>query len=245
MKSEHALNFCDYDSLKHYSSSSFNSKYKTDLTGKLQIIEKELLPDDIVSSFLNNPYQTCKTLDNLILYRVFELYSRTNGEVKGARSSGGYASTEFAESLIDAKLRLALAPEWLSTKAYEGKILLPKGYIINIGIVAPVTLINGTILPGGADQIQLPRNWRENWIIGYRRVTARQLMNPPEFKLKEFDLPESDVKATVYKIPVCCYCSGFDVTKLEKIEQFEVVGSKGNSYTIRFHCNNPKCGFYW
>lgn len=246
MKFESAVNFCDYDSLKHYAPGSFNSKYKTDLTGSIQEIEKDSLPDDIASNFLHKQYQTGKTLNDLVLYRVFGLYSQTNGEVKGARSSGNYASTEFAESLIDAKLRLALAPEWFSTKAYEEKILLPKGSIINIGIVAPVTLKTGTVLPGGADQILLPRNWsEEDWTIGYRRVTTRQLINPPEFKLKKSDLPESDVKATVYKIPVCCYCSGFDVTKLEESEQFEVEGSKGNRYIMRFHCNNPKCGFYW
>ncbi len=177
MKSECTVNFCDYDSLKHYDSGSFNSKYKTDLIGSIEEINKETLPDDIASSFLHKQYQTYKTLDELVLYRVFGLYSRTNGEVKGARSSGGYASTEFAESLIDAKLRLALAPEWFSTKAYEEKILLPKGSIINVGIVAPVTLKTGAVLPGGADQILLPRNWsEEDWTIGYRRVTTRQLI---------------------------------------------------------------------
>lgn len=246
MKFESAVNFCDYDSLKHYAPGSFNSKYKTDLTGSIQEIEKDSLPDDIASNFLHKQYQTGKTLNDLVLYRVFGLYSQTNGEVKGARSSGGYASTEFAESLIDAKLRLALAPEWFSTKAYEEKILLPKGSIINVGIVAPVTLKTGTVLPGGADQILLPRNWsEEDWTIGYRRVTTRQLINPPEFKLKKSDLPESDVKATVYKIPVCCSCGGSDVTKLEESEQFEMEGSKGSRYIMRFHCNNPKCGFYW
>ena len=246
MKSECTVNYCDYDSLKHYDSGSFNSKYKTDLIGSIEEINKEILPDDIATSFLHKQYQTCKTLDELVLYRIFGLYSRTNGEVKGARSSGGYASTEFAESLIDAKLRLALAPEWFSTKAYEEKILLPKGSIINVGIVAPVTLKTGAVLPGGADQILLPRNWsEEDWTIGYRRVTTRQLINPPEFKLKKSDLPESDIKATVYKIPVCYCCGGSDVTKLEKSEQFEVEGSKGNRYIMRFHCNNLRCGFYW
>ncbi len=245
MKSGCAVNFCDYDSLKHYNSGSFNSKHKTDLTGKIQVIKKELLPDNIVSSFLNKQYQTCKTLDELILYRVFGLYSQTNGDIRGAKSTGVYASTEFAESLIDVKLRLALDPKWFSTKAYEGEILLPKGSIVNVGIVAPVTLKTGAVLPGGADQILLPRNWSEDWTIGYRRVTTRQLINPPEFKLKKSDLPESDAKATIYKIPVCCSCGGSDVTKLEEREQFEVEGSKGNRYVMRFHCNNPKCGFYW
>ena len=148
--------------------------------------------------------------------------------------------------MIDAKLRLALDPKWFSTKAYEEKILLPKGSVINVGIVAPVTLNTGAVLPGGADQILLPKNCsEEDWTIGYRRVTTRQLINPPDFKLKKIDLPESDVKATVYKIPVCCSCGGSDVTRLVENEQFEVEGSKGNRYIMRFHCNNPRCGYYW
>ena len=79
MKSECTVNFCDYDSLKHYDSGSFNSKYKTDLIGSIEEINKETLPDDIASSFLHKQYQTYKTLDELVLYRVFGLYSRTNG----------------------------------------------------------------------------------------------------------------------------------------------------------------------
>lgn len=245
MNSQSSIRFCDYDSLKHYQAGSFNSKFKTVLKGKLIEIKKAELPDSVVSSFLNKQYHTYKTIEGLILYRVFGLYSRTDGDVRGASLSGSYASTEFAESLIDAKLRLALDPEWFSTKAYEEKILLPKGTVINVGIVAPVTLKTGTILPGGADQILLPKDWPEEWVLGYRRITARQLINPPEFALKKSDLPENDKKITVYKIPVCCCCGNSDVTKLEKGEQIEVVGSKGNRYVMRFHCNNPKCGYYW
>lgn len=246
MKSENDLKFCDYDSLRHYYPGSFNSRYKTDLTGKLKVIGKEEITNkDILSSFLNKQYQTCETLDDIILYRVFGLFSRTNGDVKGSGPLGSFASTEFAESLIDVKLRLALHPKWFNTKAYEEKILLPKGSTINVGIVAPVTLETGMVLPGGADQILLPKDWNEDWTIGYRRITARQLMNPPEYNLKKADLPESDVKASVYRIPACCYCGGSDVTKLVASEQFEVIGSKGHRYIMRFHCNNSKCGFYW
>lgn len=115
-------------------------------------MEKDSLNDDLASTFLNKQYHTCKTLDELILYRVFGLYEQASGEVKGARSSGGFASTEFAESLIDAKERLALDPKWFSTKAYEEKILLPKGCIINVGIVSPVTLKTGAVFRrGGSD----------------------------------------------------------------------------------------------
>lgn len=244
------MNYCDYDSLQHYKSGSFSSKYKTSLVGKLKTIKKQALPDYIKSSFLDGDYITYETLEDLILYRTFGLYrlkinNNLYGNPKGASSLGGFASTEFAESLIDVKIRLALNPAWLSTKAYEEKILLPHGSIINVGIVAPVTLKTGTVLEGGADQILLPLNWSEKWIVGYRRVTQRQLMNPPSFSLKKEDLPLIDKKETLYKIETCCFCGGSDVTRLSEAEQLEVIGSKNNHYTMKFRCNNPKCNYYW
>lgn len=244
------MNYCDYDSMQHYKSGSFAVQHKTLLTGKLEEIEKQNLEDWLKSSFFNGDYCTCITLYDLILYRIFGRYSmkirdKLYGLPKGAKSLGGFASTEFAESLIDAKIRLALAPSWLSTKAYEEKILLPQGSIINVGIVAPVKLKTGTILEGGADQILLPQNWSEKWIIGYRRVTQRQLMNPPRFPLGKDDLPLIDKKETLYKIDTCCFCGGSDVTRLKENEWVEVVGSKNNRYTLKFRCNNPKCQFYW
>ena len=244
------MNFCDYDTLKIYQSGTFSVKYKTILTGKLKQIEKQILPDWLKSSFLNENYYTCETLEDLILYRVFGQYSmrindNTYGPPKGAKSLGGFASTEFAESLIDAKIRLALDPSWLSTKAYEEKIRLPRGTIINVGTVAPVELKTGTVLEGGADQILLPQNWSEDWIIGYRRVTQHQLISPPCFPLKKSDILQTDIKETLYKIDACCYCGGSDVTRLKEDEWIEVVGSKNNKYILKFRCNNPKCKFYW
>lgn len=244
------MNYCDYDSMQHYKSGSFAVQHKTSLVGKLEEIEKQNLEDWLKSSFLNGEYCTCKTLDALILYRIFGRYCMKIKDnlyrpPTGAKSLGGFASTEFAESLIDAKIRLALDPSWLSTKAYEEKILLPQGSIINVGIVAPVKLKTGTILEGGADQILLPQNWSEKWIIGYRRVTQRQLMNPPCFPLEKDNLPIIDKKETLYKIEACCFCGGSDVTRLKKNEWVEVVGSKNNRYTLKFRCNNPKCQFYW
>ncbi len=60
MKSGCVVNFCDYDSLKHYDSGSFNSKYKTDLTEKLHVVKKDSLDDALATTFLNKQYHTCK-----------------------------------------------------------------------------------------------------------------------------------------------------------------------------------------
>ena len=70
-------------------------------------------------------------------------------------------------------MRLALDPAWFNTKMYEAKLLIPKDIVISVGIVAQVRLKTETVLSGGADQILLPREWPDSWIVGYRRVTTR------------------------------------------------------------------------
>lgn len=138
-----------------------------------------------MSSFLNGEYRTYLTTDKIVLYRT---YGRGYSKNKGAGWNGGYASTEFAESRIDVKIRLALKPEWLNTRLVEEKIFVPIGTKIHVGLVAPVTLNTGTVLAGGAEQVLLPRNWPKEWIIGYRKVTSNPLMDYPEF----FSTPPKD-----------------------------------------------------
>lgn len=163
-----------------FASGSTNQKYKTDLTGKVREIKKDTLPDEVVSSFINSDYKTYITIDEIVLYRTF---GRGYSKNRGAGWNGSYASTEFAESRIDVKIRLALKPEWINTRLVEEKILVPSGTKINVGIVAPVKLNTGTILDGGAEQVLLPRNWSQEWVIGYREVTSKPLMEYPEFYL--------------------------------------------------------------
>ena len=44
----------------------------------------------------------------------------------GAKLNGTFASTEFAESIIDAKVRLALNPEWMNKKSIKLKLSFQK-----------------------------------------------------------------------------------------------------------------------
>lgn len=74
-------------------------------------------------------------------------------------------------------MRLALNPQWKNALYIEEKIVVPKNVILNIGIVAPVKLLSGTILEGGADQVLLLENWSEKWVVGYRFVTSEALMD--------------------------------------------------------------------
>ncbi len=164
---------------------STNSKYKTILNEtNIQEIEKQSLPDNIVNSFKDREYKTYITLADVVLYRVYGL---TPSGTAGAEQIGAYATTEFAESRIDVKMRLALDPQWKNALYIEEKIIVPKDVILNIGIVAPVKMLSGTILPGGAEQIVLPKNWSEKWVVGYRYVTSEPLMKYPEYSTEKPD----------------------------------------------------------
>ena len=131
---------CDYDSIIHYQPGTFNAKYKTDLNGKIIEVTRHSFDRQITCSFQNQSYGTFRTLEPIELYRVFGQYDGIDegDSPKGAKLKGAFASTEFAESIIDAKVRLALDPAWFNTKMYEAKLLVPKDIEISVGIVAQV-----------------------------------------------------------------------------------------------------------
>ena len=242
-------NYCDYDAIVHYAAGQFSSKYKTDLAGKLKEVPIDcLLSENDINSFRDRYYRTYVNLEPLILYRIYGQYQKNEklepGQYpSGSRLRGRYVSTEFAESAIDAKMRLALDPGWLNTKMFEAKLLVPEGTELSVGIVAGVTLPTGTILPGGADQLLLPKNWPVEWVQGYRRVTARQLQSPPCY------WPENPGENIIGKnslYPRLCPLCGYEHTRiLDKAEQFEITGIKGNRYTMQRKCLNPTCEYYW
>lgn len=248
------LNCCDYDAITHYAPGSFCSKYKTILNGNVcQIDQQNLLSIELTTSFLNSKYNTFKTTNSIYLYRVFGQIAASNEpdvSIKGARSLGRFASTEFAESRCDAKMRLALNPAWLNTQMYEEKILVPKGTTIIVGTVASVKLPSGALLPGGADQVLLPEGWSESWIVGYRRITSRQLQIVPKYNLGKPPLFDTKGKAgEVLKNKlfrqICPKCCSENIRKLEDNERFFVKGSKGNWYKMFYTCLEEDCHYYW
>jgi len=60
--------------------------------------------------------------------------------------------------------------EW--KRLFEAKILIPKGTTLNVGAVAPQITKAGTVFKRGADQIFIPKNWPESWIVGIRNISA-------------------------------------------------------------------------
>lgn len=130
---------CDYDALTTYEPGSFCSQHRTDLTGRIERVNLNAITDmDDLNSFLNQSYESYITTAPLILYRAFGAVKKDSGKIAGAWATGRFISTEFAESMIDVKNRLALAPEWFNTKMYEEKLLVPAGTEFYLGIVAPV-----------------------------------------------------------------------------------------------------------
>lgn len=236
------IKYYDFDAEEPYAPGSFNQQYKTVLDDKVELLPTETnLPQQIKDSFLNREYKTVKTTKPFYLYRIYGQYRSKDGDtIKGASEMGAYASTEFAESTVEVKLRLALDPKWMSTRMYEAKILIPVGTILHIGIVAPVTTNGGTVLPGGAEQIVLPLNWSESWIVGYRRISISQIYSEPVYSINKISVIND--KATLYPHS-CPICSSIDITKFKDEEALQFTGSKGGKYRAHYKCN--ACSLYW
>ena len=101
---------------------SANKRYRTCLEGKIVPIEKAALSQQITDSFLNGEYETYRVVEPLLLYRAFGVSPYSEN---GASINGSYATTEFAESRIDVKIRMALDPTWKNPKLYEIRIIVP------------------------------------------------------------------------------------------------------------------------
>ena len=242
-------NVCDYNSLTHYESGSFNKPFRTELAGNLQITEKSVITnEENLNSFKDQHYTTCLTLKDLVFFRVYGRFQRRNGnKVFGSKLTGAFVTTEFAESIYDAKMRVALDQLWGNSKMFEAKILVPAETKINVGIVAPVTSKSGTIFPGGADQIMMPLNWPKEWVIGYRRVSTRQLQKEPVYTE---GIPEDRIMyiEDLYKPRTCPQCGSTDniiVYHGADADYGPVVCEDGSTCIARYHCLNKDCLYYW
>lgn len=241
--------YCDYDSIIHYQPGEFASQFAEKMEEKLERTKKDdSLTRIEVISFKDGAYDTYYTKQPIVMYRLYGKYQKESplnegNAASGARLQGRFVSTEFAESCIDAKHRLALKPEWKNTKMYEAKIIVPAGIKVSVGIVGPVTLPTGTVLPGGAPQVILPPDWSLQWVQGYRRISGRQLQIEPIYWPNE---PEEITvgKHALYSsvCPRCCY---WETRKLAPEEQVTIIGAKGGQYTMKYVCLNTDCNYHW
>lgn len=158
-----------------------NQASKTRLKGKVRKLPQQSLPPQDVASFFGGEYETYETLEPLVFYRVYGYgYSGV-----GAGPKGRFVTTEYAESKIEVKMRLALKLEWKNTRMVEARLVVPAGTVIQVGIVAPQTLPTGTVLEGGADQVMLPADWPDEWITGYRTLRFHPQLTYPEYSSEE------------------------------------------------------------
>ncbi len=130
------------------------SKIGTRISSKVKVIEQDTtLPIWIKESFANGIYETVKTTEDIIVYRVF------GGE---ATANGAFVTKLFSTDKEEIIEKLALLPEWGNSLESLATIKIPKGTVINIGKAGEQISNTGEIFKGGEDQILLPIDWSDD-----------------------------------------------------------------------------------
>jgi hypothetical protein len=141
---------------------SVANEYATAIDGKVMILPKESLFGDAATTFLNQEYRTVETLQEVTLFRDF-------GNSAGLK--GSFATTTASATRND----IAVLEEWGNNMRYKAEIKVPSQKKLNIGKAGPQPLPPATpILTGGADQIIMPYQWPEEWIV---KITDNQTGN--------------------------------------------------------------------
>ncbi|MGB3731716.1 hypothetical protein [Microbacterium sp.] len=133
----------------------------TGIDGSVTPAPRQELPPSLAATFTDGEYRTVETTEAVTLYRVYG---------HSAEQGGAFATTSTSGNRINAAMESALLPEWKNSREFEATIEVPAGQILNIGTVAPQTTMSGAVLPGGADQILLPRDWPSSWVQGVDRL---------------------------------------------------------------------------
>ncbi|WP_417554835.1 hypothetical protein [Microbacterium sp.] len=122
---------------------------------------RQELPESLAATFTDGEYRTVETTEAVTLYRVYG---------HSAEQGGAFATTSTSGNRVNAAMESALLPEWKNSREFEATLEVPAGQILNIGTVAPQTTMSGAVLPGGADQILLPRDWPSSWVQNVDRL---------------------------------------------------------------------------
>jgi hypothetical protein len=133
----------------------------TGIDGSVTPAPRQELPESLAATFADGEYRTVETTEDVTLYRVYG---------HSAEQGGAFATTSSSGNRINAAMESALLPEWKNSREFEATIEVPAGQILNIGTVAPQTTMSGAVLPGGADQILLPRDWPTSWVQSVERL---------------------------------------------------------------------------
>ncbi len=149
-------------------------KYSTKIDNAVTVLQKESLFGDQAKTFLDAEYRTVKSTNQVTTYRAF-------GDK--AELGGSFVTTTKGAT----RNELAILDEWSNSMRFEAKINVPVDVKMNIGKVGPQTSKNGLqTLTGGSDQIILPYQWDNKWVVEIKDLNTGKVYNSVSDFAKEF-----------------------------------------------------------
>lgn len=158
-------------------------------------VPQKKLDVSVAATFDRGDYQTARTTQPVVLFRV------TTAPVKG----GPYWTTELPKDRMEAKMSLAVRPEWNQRQYYQTAVL-PIGTEIQIGFAAPqgsfsywqhaklaggeANMPYGRDLTGGCVQVFMDGGMPEQYVIESGRP-LEFVSNYSEFDRKAVELEEA------------------------------------------------------
>lgn len=113
----------------------------------------EILEKSIQETFLDSQYRTVITTEEIKLYRIYG---------GSAKREGSYCTDQIPTDRMAIKTDLALNALWKNSRTEYCEVTIPKGTVLNVGKAAAQITESGYLLPGGMDQIVLPKEFSKN-----------------------------------------------------------------------------------
>lgn len=207
-------------------------------------VPQKKLDMSVASTFAMGNYQTARTTQPVVLFRV------TTAPVKG----GPYWTTELPKDRMEAKMSLAVRPEWNQRQYYQTAVL-PIGTEIQIGFAAPqgsfsywqhaklaggeANMPYGRDLTGGCVQVFMDGGMPEQYVIESGRP-LEFVSNYSEFDRKAVELEEAAAReraeaARIKRAPMTKSVSGqvhANAAFTQQDENGQVVSPNGTGQVI-------------
>ncbi len=207
-------------------------------------VPQKKLDVSVAATFDMGDYQTARTTQPVVLFRV------TTAPVKG----GPYWTTELPKDRMDAKMSLAVRPEWNQRQYYQTAVL-PIGTEIQIGFAAPqgsfsywqhaklaggeANMPYGRDLTGGCVQVFMDGGMPEQYVIESGRPLEFS-SNYSEFDRKAVELEEAAAReraeaARIKRAPMTKNVSGqvrANAAFTQQDENGQIVSPNGTGQVI-------------
>ena len=207
-------------------------------------VPQKKLDVSVAATFDRGDYQTARTTQPVVLFRV------TTAPVKG----GPYWTTELPKDRMEAKMSLAVRPEWNQRQYYQTAVL-PIGTEIQIGFAAPqgsfsywqhaklaggeANMPYGRDLTGGCVQVFMDGGMPEQYVIESGRP-LEFVSNYSEFNRKAVELEEAAAReraeaARIKRAPMTKNVSGqvrANAAFTQQDENGQIVSPNGTGQVI-------------